>query len=65
MNIFPKENFVCTCLYLTLMLAHAAEGKRGVNIPAELSLLLSDYPFPFMLDAHVNVFSSVVILLAF
>lgn len=47
------------------MLAHAAEGKRGVNIPAELSLLLSDYPFPFMLDAHVNVFSSVVILLAF
>lgn len=44
------------------MLEHAAERKRGANIPAQLSLFLPDYPFPFMLNAHVNIFFFQVIL---
>lgn len=47
------------------MLEHAAERKTGANTLAELSLLLPDYPFPFMLNAHVNIFGFRVILLAF
>lgn len=55
-NTFLKENFARTCLYLTVMLEHVAQRKRGVNIPAELAWLFPDYPFPCMLNTHGSVF---------
>lgn len=39
--------------------------KREVNALAELPLLLPDFSFPFMLNAHGNIFSLEVILLDF
>lgn len=47
------------------MSEHAVERKRGVDIPAESSLLLPGFPFPFMLNAHGNIFFLQGILFAF
>lgn len=47
------------------MSEHAVERKRGVDIPAESSLLLPGFPFPFMLNAHGNIFFLQVIFFAF